>query len=95
MRLERKYLGLVSNPEILIKKSRSRLELRDLEDKILVLVSNLEIERDKILKSERTVFHLLKKFKKTIQTIFQLGRLGVLYFHEFLVENLLCPSCLG
>ena len=52
MRLERKYLGLVSNPEILIKKSRSRLELRDLEDKILVLVSNLESERDKILKSE-------------------------------------------
>ena len=95
MRLERKYLGLVSNSEILIKKSRSRLKLRDLEDKILVLVSNLEIERDKILKSERTALHLLKKFKKTIQTIFQLGRLGVLYFNEFLVENLLCPSCLG
>jgi len=62
MRLEKKYLGLVSNPEILIKKSRSRLELRDLEDKILVLVSNLEIERDKILKSERTAFHLLVLF---------------------------------
>ena len=59
MRLEKKYLSLVSSPEILIKKSRSRLELRDLEDKILVLVSNLEIERDKILKSERTAFHLL------------------------------------
>ena len=56
MRLEKKYLGLVSNPEILITKSRSRLELRDLEDKILVLISNLEIERDKILKCERTAF---------------------------------------
>ena len=67
MRLEGEYLGLVSNPEILIKKSRSRLELRDLEDKIFVLVSNLEIERDKILKSERTAFHLLKcrKSQKT------------------------------
>ena len=76
MRLERKYLGLVSNPEILIKKnlvlvsnpeilikkSRSRLVIRDLENKILVLVSNLEIERDKILKSERTAFHLLVLF---------------------------------
>ena len=44
------------------KKSRSRLEIRDLENKILVLVSNLEIERDKILKSERTAFHLLVLF---------------------------------
>ena len=52
MRLERKYLGLVSNPEILIKKSRSRLELRDLEDKILVLVSNLEIERVEVVVEE-------------------------------------------
>jgi hypothetical protein len=56
------YLGLVSNPEILIKKSRSRLVLRDLQEKILVLVSNLEIERDKILNGERTAFHLLVLF---------------------------------
>ena len=38
------------------KKSRSRLELWDLENKILVLVSNLEIERNKILKSKRKHF---------------------------------------
>ena len=44
------------------KKSRSRLKIRDLENKILVLVSNREIERDNILKSERTAFHLLVLF---------------------------------
>ena len=41
-----KNLALVSNPEMLRKKSRSRLELWDLKKKILVLVSNLEIESD-------------------------------------------------
>ena len=47
MRLERKYLGLVSNPEILIKKiSFSSLTLRYWE-KNLVLVSNPEILRKK------------------------------------------------
>ena len=67
LRLKKINLDLVSMLEIegnysrsclelrdIDKKSRSRLELRDLEDKILVLVSNLEIERDKILKSAST-----------------------------------------
>ena len=44
LRCWEKNLALVSNPEMLRKKSRSRLELWDLKKKILVLVSNLEIE---------------------------------------------------
>ena len=46
------------------KKSHSRLELWDLESKILVLVLNLEIGRDKILKSKRTAFHFLVLFAR-------------------------------